>query len=126
MKFIKSFILYLDHTDEDKENQLVLDYYQYRTIHSLLQKCKSQCDKYFKTLDTKSKIKFIKERTSLLNKKKSEAKVCQSANNIVIKSSINKHTEESKHLTIRWDYSLMIQNIQFTTIPRFLIVEVTL
>jgi hypothetical protein len=113
----------LDHSDEDIENQLVLDNYQYCSINLILQNCKSQSDKYLKTVDTKAKIKLIKEKTSLLNKKKSEAKNWQSENNLG-KSLINKNTENSNHLFIKWDYSVMLQNIQCCTIPRFLIVEV--
>lgn len=74
-------------------------------------------------MDTKSKIKIIKEKTSILNKKKSEAKVCQSENNLV-KSSFNNIQEETNKLSIKWDYTQMLQNMQFCTIPRFLIVEV--
>jgi len=113
----------LDHSDEDIENQLNIDNYQYCSIHLILQNCKSQSDKYLKTVDTKAKIKLIKEKTSLLNKKKSEAKNWQSENNLG-KSLIKKNTEDSNHLLIKWDYSVMLQDIKCCTIPRFLIVEV--
>jgi len=101
-----------------------LDSYQYKEIHLILQKCKSQLDKYSKTFNPKFKIKQIKEKSLLQNKKKFEGKICLSANNILIKPPMNKPTEESNLNTIRWDYSLMIKNIQFCSIPRFLIVEV--
>ena len=103
----------------------MLDNYQYREVHLILQNNKSNYEKFLKIPDTKSKIKLIKEKSSVLNRKKTDAKVCQSEKTIV-KSFVNKlaNDENPNKLSIKWDFSVMIQNMQFCPIPRFLIVEV--
>lgn len=83
-------------------------------------------EKYLKLTDVQNKIKTIKEKSSILSRRKLDAKSSISENN-VLKPTFAKNTSEihtSTNLLIKWDYMEMMQNLNYCPIPRFLIVEV--
>ena len=118
---IKYFYLFLDLSDEDKENQLILDDYQYREINLTLQNIKINNEKFLNYIDVKNKLNLIKEKSMHLNRKKEILKASSESNSS--KSNLNDQNI-IKNICIKWDYTLMIENINYCTIPRYLIVEV--
>lgn len=56
-----------------------------------------------------------------LNRKKEDPQTSTESNNS--KSNLNDQNNP-KNICIKWDYTVMVENINFCTIPRYLIVEV--
>ena len=104
------YFLFLDYSDEDKEITIELDNFQYREISMILQNYRSNYEKFYNLCETPNKITVIKEKINATYNKEPDENIDLNV------AKINK--------CIMWDYQLMIENIKFCTVPRFLIVEV--